>query len=55
VRLRVTPEGRVDQIDIVEATPPGVVDDEVRRTLSLRTFEAPARSTDEIVDLTLKP
>jgi TonB family protein len=55
VRLWVTPEGKVDQIDIVEAAPQGVVDDEVRRTLSLWTFEPPGRSTDKIVELTLKP
>jgi TonB family protein len=55
VRLWVTPEGKVDQVDIIQATPPGLFDDEVRRALSLWTFEPPGRPMDEVVDLTLKP
>jgi TonB family protein len=53
--LWVTPEGKVDQVDIVEASPPGVFDDEVRRALSLWTFEPPGRPTEKVIDLTLKP
>lgn len=55
VRLWITPEGKVDQVDILEATPRGVFDDEVRRALSLWSFEPPGRPTEQIVDLTLKP
>jgi TonB family protein len=55
VRLWVTPEGKVDQVDIIEATPPGVFDDEVRRALSLWTFEPPGRPMEKVFDLTLKP
>ncbi len=55
VRLWVTPEGKVDQVDILQATPRGVFDDEVRRALSLWSFEAPGRPMEQIVDLTLRP
>jgi protein TonB len=55
VRLWVTPEGKVDQVDILEATPSGVLDDEVRRVLSLWTFDPPGHPTDEVIELTLKP
>ena len=55
VRLWVTPEGKVDQVDVLEASPPGVFDDEVRRVLSLWTFEPPGHPTDAIVQLTLQP
>jgi protein TonB len=54
-RLWVTPEGKVDQVDIIAATPPRVFDDEVRRALSLWTFEPTGRPSEEVVDLTLKP
>jgi TonB family protein len=54
VRLWVTPEGKVDQVDVLEATPPGVFDDAVRRALSLWTFEPPGHPLDQVVDLTLK-
>jgi outer membrane biosynthesis protein TonB len=54
-RLWVTPEGKVDQVDILEATPPGVLDDEVRRVLSLWTYDPPGRPTEDVVELTLKP
>jgi protein TonB len=54
-RLWVTPEGKVDQVDILEATPPGVFDDEVRRALSLWTFEPPGHPAEQVVDLALKP
>jgi protein TonB len=54
-RLWVTPEGKVDQVDIVQATPPGLFDDEVRRALSLWTYEPPGRPVEQVVDLTLKP
>jgi len=54
-RLWVTPEGKVDQVDIIEATPPRVLDDEVRRVLSLWTYDPPGRPTDDVVELTLKP
>jgi TonB family protein len=55
VRLWVTPEGKVDQVDILQAAQPGLFDDEVRRALSLWTFEPPGQPIDQIVDLTLKP
>jgi protein TonB len=55
VRLWVTPDGKVDQVDIIEAKPARVLDDEVRRALSLWTFEPPGRPTEEVIDLTLKP
>jgi len=54
-RLWVTPEGKVDQVDIIEATPPRLLDDEVRRALSLWTFEPPNHPTEQVVDLTLRP
>ncbi len=54
VRLWVTPEGKVDQVDVLEATPPGVFDDAVRRALSLWTFEPPGHPLDQVIDLTLK-
>jgi TonB family protein len=54
-RLWVTPEGKVDQVDIIEATPRGLFDDEVRRALSLWTFQAPGHPTEQVVDLSLKP
>lgn len=53
--LWVTPEGKVDQVDIIEATPPRVLDDEVRRVLSLWTYEPPGHPSEDIVDLTLRP
>jgi periplasmic protein TonB len=55
VRLWITPEGKVDQVDVLEASPPGVLDDEVKRALSLWTFEPPGHPIDEVVQLTLKP
>jgi len=54
-RLWVTAEGKVDQVDVIEATPSGVFDDEVRRALSLWSFEAPGHPTEQVVELTLKP
>ena len=54
-RLWVTPEGKVDQVDILEATPPGIFEDEVRRALSLWTFEPPGHPAEQVVDLALKP
>jgi protein TonB len=55
VRLWITPEGKVDQVDILQAQPPGVFEDEVRRALSLWSFDPPGRPTDQVVELTLKP
>jgi len=55
VRLWITPEGKVDQVDVLGASPPGVLDDEVRRVLSLWTFEPPGHPMDEVVQLTLAP
>ncbi|HEY4038247.1 MAG TPA: TonB family protein, partial [Burkholderiaceae bacterium] len=55
VRLWITPEGKVDQVDVLEASPPGVLDEEVKRALSLWTFEAPGHPMDEVVRLTLEP
>jgi TonB family protein len=54
-RLWVTAEGKVDQVDIIEATPQGVLDDEIRRALSLWTYDPPGRSVKDTVELTLKP
>jgi protein TonB len=54
-RLWVTPEGKVDQVDIIEATPRRVLDDEVRRALSLWTYDPPGHPTEDVVELTLKP
>ena len=54
-RLWVTPEGKVDQVDVLESTPPGVLDDEVRRVLSLWTYDPPGRPTEDVVELTLEP
>jgi len=53
--IRITSEGKVDQVDVVQATPPGVFDEEVRRALSLWTFEPLSHATEQIVDVTLKP
>jgi TonB family protein len=54
-RLWVTAEGKVDRVDIIEATPQGVLDDEIRRALSLWTYDPPGRSAEDTVELTLKP
>ena len=35
--------------------PRGVLDEEVKRTLSLWTFEPPGHPVDEVVELTLEP
>jgi len=51
----VTPEGGVEQVDIVRATPPRYFDDEVKRALSVWTFEPPGRAVDTTVELTFKP
>jgi TonB family protein len=53
-RLWVTPEGKVDQVDVIEATPPRVLDDEVRRALSLWTYDPPGQSAEDVVELTVK-
>ncbi|HEX4598620.1 MAG TPA: TonB family protein [Burkholderiaceae bacterium] len=55
VRLWITPEGKVDQVDVLEASPPGVLDEEVKRALSLWTFEPPGHPVDEVVRVTLEP
>ncbi len=54
-RLWISAEGAVEQVDIVSATPPRVFDAEVRRALSLWTFEAPGRPRQETILLTFKP
>jgi protein TonB len=53
-RLWVTPEGKVDQVDVIEATPPRVLDDEVRRALSLWTYDPPGQPAEDVVELTVK-
>jgi TonB family protein len=53
-RLWVTPEGKVDQVDVIEATPPQVLDDEVRRALSLWTYDPPGQPVEDVVELTVK-
>jgi len=55
VRLWITPEGKVDQVDILQAQPAGVFEDEVRRALSLWSFDPPGHPLDQVMDLTLKP
>jgi len=54
-RVWVTPEGKVDQVDIVSATPARAFDEEVRRALSLWTFDPPGRSTNATIELSFKP
>jgi TonB family protein len=54
-RIWVTAEGTVDQVDIVNATPARVFDDEVKRTLSKWTFEPPGRPADTTVQFDFKP
>jgi periplasmic protein TonB len=54
-RIWVTAEGKVDQVDIVSATPARLFDDEVRRALSLWTFDPPGHSTSTTVELSFKP
>jgi TonB family protein len=55
VRLWITPEGKVDQVDVLEASPPNVLNDEVKRALSLWTFEPPGHPMDQVLQLTLEP
>ena len=54
-RIWVTADGGVDQVDIVSASPPRVFDQEVRRALSLWTFEPPGRAVNQTVELNFKP
>jgi periplasmic protein TonB len=54
-RLWITPEGAVEQVDIVNANPTRVFDDEVRRALSLWTFDPPGHPVTTTVELTFKP
>jgi protein TonB len=54
-RIWVTPEGKVDQVDILKATPPRIFDDEVRRALSAWTFDPPGQAVNKTVELTFKP
>jgi TonB family protein len=54
-RIWVTPEGKVEQVDIVKATPPRIFDDEVRRALSAWTFDPPGQAVNRTVELTFKP
>jgi TonB family protein len=51
----VTAEGKVDQVDIVSATPERIFDDAVKRTLSKWTFDPPGRATDTSVEFDFKP
>ena len=53
-RLYVTAEGKVEQVDIVKATPTKVFDDEVKRALSEWTFDPPGRPVDTTVELNFK-
>ena len=53
-RLYVTPEGKVDQVDIVKAAPPRVFDDAVKRALSEWTFDPPGRPVDTTIELNFK-
>ena len=54
-RIWVTAEGRVDQVDIVKATPPRLFDDEVKRALTAWTFDPPGRPVDTTIQLDFKP
>jgi len=54
-RIWVTAEGNVDRVEIVEATPPQVFDEEVRRALSTWTFDPPGRATDTTIKVVFKP
>ena len=54
-RIWVTPDGTVDQVDILKATPPRIFDDEVRRALSAWTFDPPGQAVNKTVELTFKP
>jgi protein TonB len=54
-RIWVTAEGSVDRVEIVEATPPQVFDEEVRRALSTWTFDPPGRATDTTIRVVFKP
>jgi periplasmic protein TonB len=50
----ITAEGTVEQVDIVKATPTRLFDDEVKRALSLWTFDPPGRPADTTVELDSK-
>ncbi|HEX4597080.1 MAG TPA: TonB family protein, partial [Burkholderiaceae bacterium] len=54
-RIWITPEGNVDQVDIVKATPPRLFDEEVKRALGAWTFDPPGRPVDTTVQLDFKP
>jgi protein TonB len=54
-RIWVGPDGKVDQVDIVSATPPRVFDDEVRRALTAWTFDPPGQPVSKTVELQFKP
>ncbi len=54
-RIWVTPEGKVDQVDIVSATPARVFDEEVRRALSLWAFDPPGRAANATIELSFTP
>jgi periplasmic protein TonB len=54
-RIWVTADGKVDQVDILKATPPRIFDDEVRRALSAWTFDPPGQAVNKTVELTFKP
>ena len=53
--LWITAEGSVEQVDIVKSTPARVFDEEVKRALSLWTFDPPGRPVDTTVQLDFKP
>jgi protein TonB len=52
--LWITPEGNVDQVDIVKATPPRVFDDAVRHALNRWTFDPPGHAVETTVELDFK-
>ena len=54
-RIWVAPDGKVDQVDIVEATPARIFDDEVRRALIAWTFDPPGQRVSKTVELSFKP
>jgi TonB family protein len=51
----ITPEGKVEQVDIVKAAPPRLFDDAVKTALSAWTFDPPGRAVDTTIELDFKP
>ncbi len=54
-RLHVTPEGRVERVDLVSAKPAQVYDESVRLALLKWVFDPPGRSAEMTVELDFRP